>query len=126
MYKIKNILLLSMVIFSSVRRVFFESKEYVQWYVFKQPDLPNGLQVAWQVYFYTIALNFLILAYCFRYPFGVSTWVKKFVFYMAFLDVVHLVLFAGRNYEFLKLILCMLLLVGSYYVKVKWQKPNIF
>lgn len=109
--KLKNIVLLLMLVFSSVRRCFFKNEERVEWYIFTPESLNNGIRIDWMVYFYTISINFLILAYCLKYPFGISKKIKDSILVMCILDFLHLVLYAGVGFEFFKILIWLIIIV---------------
>lgn len=111
MVKLKNIVLLSMLVFSSIRKCFFKDNSRVEWYIFSPESLSNGIRIDWMVYFYTISINFLILAYCLKYPNGISTKIKESILVMCILDFLHLILYAGVGFEFFKILIWLIIIV---------------
>jgi hypothetical protein len=100
---------MSMPIVSKIKSFWYGDNSRVDWFLFY--DFVNkqgeniGVMKVWAIYFYTTLINFIIIAYCLLYPTGIHRWVKEFILVMCVLDLLHMVLYAGKSYVFLKLVI---------------------
>lgn len=105
---IKNLLLVSMPIISQIKTIFYYNNTRVNWWIL--PLSPNGMRIDFAVFYYTLAINFIILAYCLLKPKGVIYSIKVFIFIITVLDLLHLLINAGRNYGIAKIGIALLIL----------------
>ena len=80
--------------------------------------LDDTRKVGFVVYYYTIAINFLLLTYCLHYNKGLDKRVTRLLLIIAGLDLVHLVTISKQGFGMAKIGIALGLLMGyEYYVK---------
>lgn len=111
---LKNALLLSTFVFSQLHTVFWGVDLRVNWYLFTDADYSRRIDFA--VMYYTIAIDFLILAYCVHYPKGIDRRVSRFILTVTLLDMVHLIANGKQHFGFSKIgvAIVIYLLYGAY------------
>ena len=114
----KNFLLLLTPVISHLYTLFRGDKTRVDWWLFLD-DFTRRIDIA--VLYFSIAINFVILSYCFHYPNGVSKKVTRFTYLMCILDFLHLWFFSKLHFGIAKLFLA--IIIYFIYEKIKqWRR----
>lgn len=108
MKTLKNHLLLSTYIISLLPKLFFDSDKRLNLGIF----IERSTRIDFFVMHYTIAVNFLIMAYCLHYPKGIDKRVSRLIFIITILDFLHLLLFAKQGFGVAKIGLAISFLIG--------------
>ncbi len=108
MTQYKNIAILSTYIISLLPKIFHGTKEMV--YISLFNDKISRLDSA--VYYYSLAISFLILAYCLHYPRGLDKRVTRLILTITSLDLLHLILLAKQGYGVEKIGLAILIVIS--------------
>lgn len=114
--KIKNHLLLSTYIISVLPKIFFDSEKRLNLGIF----IERSTRIDFFVMYYTIAINFLIMAYCLHYPRGIDKRFSRLILIITILDFLHLLLFAKQGFGVVKIGLAMSFLVGYEIYKKRY------
>ena len=107
MKKVKNYLLLSTYVISMIPTYFFGTKERMWLSVFHGRE--NTTRLDFVALYYTISINFLIMAYSLHYNKGISKDVTRFILIVCGLDLLHLFLYGKQGFGFSKVIVALLL-----------------
>lgn len=105
MSKFKNILLLSTYVISLLPKLFFGTTERMWLSVFHGRAKTTRLDFV--MLYYTIAVNFLIFAYCLHYSNGLSKDVTRFILIICILDLFHLFLYGMQGFGVSKIIIAL-------------------
>lgn len=108
----KNTLLILTYFISFVPSFFFGRSD--KWNLSLFLDLEY--RVDYFFHFYSIAINFLILAYCLHYPKGISKVITRFILIITCLDMIHLIGWAKQGFGYSKIIIAAVIL-GIYHRK---------
>jgi hypothetical protein len=98
-FYIKNTLLLSTFLLSQLHTLFRGDKQRVDWSLL----IDHSRRIDYAVMYMSIAINFLILAFCLHYPKGVNKNVTRFILIITILDMLHLVLFSKIGFGMAKI-----------------------
>ena len=101
MVKIKNKILLSTYVISMLPSLFYGTSTRMWLSIFH--GRPKTTRLDFVVLYYTIAVNFLILAYCLHYNKGISKKITKLILIIAVLDFIHLFFFAKQGFGIAKI-----------------------
>ncbi len=102
---IKNYLLLSTFILSSLHTLFRGSKIRVDWYLL----IDYTRRIDFAVMYTTTAINFFILAFCLRFPKGIKEEIKDFILIVVSLDLLHLILLSKLRFGIVKICLAIVI-----------------
>lgn len=111
----KNILLLSTYVLSMVPTLFYGTTSRIWLSILHGRPSTTRLDIA--VTHYVIAINFFILSYCLLFPKSIDLRVRKIIFIITTLDLLHLFLNAKQNFGLIKIGLAITILVIHEYYK---------
>ena len=97
--RIKNTLLIGVLILSQVPSVFFGTTERMNLSLLVE----RSTRLDFVAMYYVNAIDFLILSYCLWFPKGINVNIKFFIFLMCLLDLFHLLLFAKQGFGITKM-----------------------
>lgn len=103
----KNHLALAATFITLLPKLFFEYEQKIQLSLFIERDVT----AAWFVWHYAHAIQFAVFTYLILFNRGLVMDVKRFIFAITCLDIVHLMLFAMRGYGVVKIGLAILIVM---------------
>lgn len=106
MTKAKNILLLSTYVLAYLPKMFYGTTERLSLGFLVE----RSTRLDFFVMYYAIALQFLILAYCVKFPDGIHEKVSELILIISVLDIVHLMLLSGQGFGMVKIGIAVLIL----------------
>lgn len=98
--KLKNYLLLSIVILSQAHMIFSDTKQRVDWYLL----IEHTRRLDYAVMYACKHLIYVIYAYCLLFPKGIKHEIKVFVFILAIADILHYFTTSHIGFAFIKLL----------------------
>lgn len=104
----KNVILLLSYVIGYLPKLFFGSTYRISLGVFTE----RSTRIDFFVMYYSIAISFLILAYCLHYPKGLDKRVTRLILTITSLDLLHLIFLAKQGYGLEKIGLAILIVVG--------------
>lgn len=110
MRNLKNYFLLSTFVLSQLHTLFRGSKTRVDWYLL----IDHTRRIDYAVMYSTISINFLILAFCLRFPKGVNKEVTEFILIATSLDMLHLLLTSKIHFGLVKMFLAVIIWLIIY------------
>lgn len=111
--RLKSTLIAFTVVISQIPTLFFGTKDRINLSLFVE----RSTRLDFFAMYYVNAVNFLILAYCLWRPEGVDKRVRKLIFIVTVIDLIHLALFAGQGFGESKIALAVIV-----YFATEWKK----
>ena len=109
----KNSLLLSTYVLSLLTKLFFDTEKRINLSIFVE----RSTRLDFVALYYSIAINFIIMAYCLHYPKGIDKRVSRFILIITVLDLLHLLLLAKQGFGVAKIFISFLLILAYEFYK---------
>lgn len=105
--QLKSIALFFTVVISQLPSLFYGTQERINLSLFVE----RSTRLDFFAMYYGNALNFLILSYCLYKPEGVDRRVRKIIFIVTLIDLLHLVFFASQKFGVSKIAIAVFIYV---------------
>ena len=113
MNRLKNNLLLSTIFLAQLHTLFYGSKLRVDWYF----AIDFARRIDYAVMNLTTSLNMLIISYCLYKPKGINSEIKKFIFIICILDLIHYFSVSKLQFGLVKIFLAIFIWLALYIKK---------